>query len=232
MTDNIEKRVKINQTSSTVAQNDPSVKQHLKPFFSWSSQLAYQASLEIPLCYTAFLLIGANDGAFGVLIPSLRMHYGVDKATIGLLFFLQSVGYLVAAFSSGLLIEKLGNRRFLMLGVVSLLFGVGALALMFPFMIVLLTMLPLGLGIGMIDAGINAYIASMPRNGARLNYLHAFYGIGALLGPLIASVILAVRWGWNNVSTSNTFPSGTNVGIPPRSLLLISWPFCAWIWVL
>jgi fucose permease len=157
------------------------------------------AELQVGLAFFAFVLIGANDGAFGVLIPSLRMQYGVDKATIGLLFLVQSLGYLVAAFSSGLLIEKLGNRRFLMLGVVSFLFGVGAPALMLPFMIVLITMLSLGLGVGIIDAGINAYIASMPRNAARLNYLHAFYGIGALLGPLIASAILAVRWGWNSV---------------------------------
>src|SRR5712691_4350664 len=157
------------------------------------------AELQVGLAFSAFVLIGANDGAFGVLIPSLQMHYGVDKTAIGLLFLVQSMGYLVAAFSSGLLIEKLGNRRFLMLGVVSFLFGVGALALMLPFMIVLVTILPLGLGIGMIDAGINASIASMPRNAARLNYLHAFYGIGALLGPLIASPILAVRWGWNSV---------------------------------
>jgi len=157
------------------------------------------AELQVGLAFFAFVLIGANDGAFGVLIPSLQMQYGVDKATIGLLFLVQSIGYLVAAFSSGLLIEKLGNRRFLMLGVVSFLFGVGSLALMLPFMIVLITMLSLGLGVGIIDAGINAYIASMPRNTARLNYLHAFYGIGALLGPLIASALLAVRWGWNSV---------------------------------
>ncbi len=157
------------------------------------------AELQVGLAFFAFVLIGANDGAFGVLIPSLQMHYGVDKATIGLLFLVQSIGYLVAAFTSGLLIEKLGNRRFLMLGAVSLLFGAGALGLMLPFMILLISMLLLGLGIGIIDAGINAYIASMPHNAARLNYLDAFYGTGALLGPLIASAILAVRWGWNSV---------------------------------
>ena len=110
------------------------------------------AELQVGLAFFSFVLIGANDGAFGVLIPSLQMQYGVDKATIGLLFLVQSIGYLVAAFSSGLLVEKLGTRRFLMLGVVSFLFGVGALALMLPFMIVLITMLPLGLGVGIIDA--------------------------------------------------------------------------------
>ncbi|TMC57897.1 MAG: MFS transporter, partial [Chloroflexota bacterium] len=149
------------------------------------------AELQVGLAFFAFILIGANDGALGVLIPSMRLHYGVDKATIGLLFLFQTVGYLVAAFNSGLLVEKLGNRRFLVLGVVSFLLGVGTLSLMPQFMVILIMMLPLGFGVAIIDAGLNTYIASMPRNAALLNYLHAFYGIGALLGPLIASTILA-----------------------------------------
>ena len=157
------------------------------------------AELQVGLAFFAFILIGANDGALGVLIPSMRLHYGVDKATIGLLFLFQTVGYLVAAFNSGLLVEKLGNRRFLVLGVVSFLLGVGTLSLMPQFMVILIMMLPLGFGVAIIDAGLNTYIASMRRNAALLNYLHAFYGIGALLGPLIASTILAIRWGWNSV---------------------------------
>ncbi|GAC1393850.1 MAG: hypothetical protein NVSMB38_23720 [Ktedonobacteraceae bacterium] len=32
-----------------------------------------------------------------------------------------------------------------------------------------------------------------------LNYLHAFYGVGALIGPIIASTILVLNWGWNSV---------------------------------
>jgi len=153
------------------------------------------AQLQVGLAFSAFILIGANDGALGVLIPSMRLHYGVDIATIGLLFLFQTIGYLIAAFNSGLLVEKLGNRRFLVLGVASFLLGVGALSLMPSFVIVLIMMLPLGFGVAIIDAGLNIYIASMPRNAALLNYLHAFYGTGALLGPVIASAFLAMRWG-------------------------------------
>lgn len=157
------------------------------------------AELQVGLAFFAFILIGLNDGALGVLIPSIRQHYGVDKATIGLLFLFQTVGYLLAAFNSGLLVERLGNRRFLVLGVASFLLGVGALSLMPQYIVILILMLPLGFGVAIIDAGLNTYIASMPRNAALLNYLHAFYGIGALLGPVVASTILAVRWGWNSV---------------------------------
>jgi fucose permease len=157
------------------------------------------AELQVGLAFFSFILIGANDGALGVLIPGMRLHYGVDKATIGLLFLFQTIGYLIAAFNSGLLVERLGNRRFLVSGAASFLLGVGTLSLMPPFVFVLGVMLPLGFGVAIIDAGLNAYIAGKPRNAALLNYLHAFYGTGALLGPVIASAILAIRWGWNSV---------------------------------
>jgi fucose permease len=162
-------------------------------------ELSRFIQLQIGLAFFSFILIGANDGAFGVLIPGIQAYYRIDKATIGFLFLMQTVGYLIAAFNTGPLVEKLGNRRFLLVGVVSFLLGALALGLMLPFDVVLVTMLLLGFGVAIIDAGLNAYIASMPRNAALLNYLHAFYGTGALLGPLVASTILAVRWEWNSV---------------------------------
>src|SRR5438045_9057206 len=67
------------------------------------------AELQVGLAFFAFILIGANDGALGVRIPSMRMHCGVDKATMGLLSLFQAVGYLVAALNSGLLGGELGD---------------------------------------------------------------------------------------------------------------------------
>src|SRR6266487_3109936 len=87
------------------------------------------AQLQVGFAFSAFILIGANDGALGVLIPSMRLHYGVNKATIGLLFLFQTGGYLIAAFNSGLRAEKLRKRRLLVFGAASGALGVGALGL-------------------------------------------------------------------------------------------------------
>jgi fucose permease len=67
------------------------------------------------------------------------------------------------------------------------------------FALILLAALAVGFGIGCIDAGLNAYIASLPSNTARLNYLHAFFGVGAWFGPIIASGLLTAQFGWNSV---------------------------------
>ncbi len=155
--------------------------------------------LQLALAYFAFILIGANDGAVGVLLPSMITHYHVEKGTIGLLFLSMAIGFIASAFMSGLLVAKLGPRLFLMLGAVLMLATMLTISLEPPFPGLLAIFLPLGFGVAIIDAGLNANIAGFPRNEVLLNYLHAFYGAGALLGPFIASGLLVLQFGWNTV---------------------------------
>ncbi len=154
---------------------------------------------QIALAFLTFILIGMNDGAFGVLIPSLQSHYGIDKATVGYLFMAGTLGYLIAAFTSGLLVEKLGQRLFLIVGAGVFVAGALIFSQKIPFPLVVLGPMLLGYGVGSLDAGLNSYIARLPNNTKLLNYLHAFYGVGALLGPIVASSFLAFGWDWSNV---------------------------------
>lgn len=155
--------------------------------------------LPIAVAFAALMFIGMNDGAVGVLLPSLQEHFVLDKRTVSFLFFSSTCGYLIAAFSSGMLVEWLGRRLFLTLGGVSLAVGMLTIATVPSWIVVLLALLFVGFGVAIVDAGLNAYVASLPNNTALLNYLHAFYGAGALAGPILTSSILAASWGWNRV---------------------------------
>jgi fucose permease len=157
------------------------------------------ARMQIALCFLAFILIGANDGTLGVVLPSLRAHYQINNATVSFIFLASSTGYLLASFNNGLLVEKLGNRRFLLLGTAIFVLCAGTYSLMPPFPVLLIAALLLGSAVAVLDAGLNSYIASLPNNTTLLNYLHAFYGSGAWLGPVVASGLLALHWGWNTV---------------------------------
>ena len=156
-------------------------------------------ALRLSIALLAFILIGANDGAFGVLLPGLRDHYHADKSTISLLFLSGTLGYISAAVGSGPLVGRLGTRLFLMFGTGAFMLGAGVFSLMPPFPVGLLTTFLMGFGVAIIDAGLNAYIAALPDNSTLLNLLHAFYGLGALVGPIIATAFLLCGWGWNSV---------------------------------
>ena len=155
--------------------------------------------LPIGLAFFGFALVGMNSGANGVLLPSLSAFYHVGDAVIGLLFLVSSLGYFLSALSSGPLIEWLELRWVLLLGAATFLLGLLGFALELPFVLLLPSRMLLGFGVGIIETGLNIYVTAIPRHTVLLNYLHAFYGVGALVGPLGASAILALSWGWNSV---------------------------------
>ncbi|HZC05004.1 MAG TPA: MFS transporter, partial [Ktedonobacterales bacterium] len=149
------------------------------------------------IAFAAFILIGVNDGVIGVLLPSVIAHYHISTATVGLLFPSSSIGYLCAAFNSGFLLDRLGRRGFLAFGALAWIAGILVFATLPPFLALLPALFAVGFGVAILDAGLNAYIAGLPRGVSLLNYLHAFYGVGALLGPLLATAMLTSVFGWN-----------------------------------
>jgi fucose permease len=153
----------------------------------------------VGLAFFGFVLIGAMGGASGVLLPSQIAYYHVNTSTIGLLFFALSTGYVLSAGSTGFLIQKLGQHWYLTWGAALCMVSTFAFSLKPPFLLALVTNLFLGFGTAVIDTGFNALISSLPRRTQLLNYLHAFYGTGALLGPLVASAFLFIHWQWNTV---------------------------------
>ncbi|HEY4034164.1 MAG TPA: MFS transporter [Ktedonobacteraceae bacterium] len=153
----------------------------------------------VGLAFLGFILIGAMGGASGIVLPSQIAYYHVNTSTIGLLSFTFSTGYVLSAGSTGFFIQKIGQHRYLTCGAAICVMSTFTFSLRPPFSLALLTNLFLGFGTAVIDTGFNALISSLPRRTKLLNYLHAFYGTGALLGPLVASAFLSIHWEWNTV---------------------------------
>ena len=153
----------------------------------------------IALAFFGFVLVGLIGGANGVLLPSISAYYHVGDATIGLLFLVSSLGYFLSALGSGLLTEKMGLRWLLACGTIIFLIGLLGFGVRLPFVLLFPSRLLLGLGVGIIETGFNVFVSSLSRSTILLNYLHAYYGVGALVGPLLASAIIASIWGWNSV---------------------------------
>ncbi|MBQ0977039.1 MFS transporter [Micromonospora zamorensis] len=155
------------------------------------------------LAYLAFVSLGLPDGLLGVAWPSIRGDFGVPTEAVGWVLTAGTVGYLTSSVLAGFTLARVG--------VGALLAGstlLASLALtgysVSPVLAVLVgCALLLGLGSGAVDSGLNAYAAGAfgPRH---MNWLHAFFGLGVAIGPLIMTAVLsgglAWRWGYGIVA--------------------------------
>lgn len=153
----------------------------------------------IAIAFYAFITIGIAESGFGVLLPSILKTFDLNPATITFLFISQISGYVIAAFSSSLISHRLGLAPMLLLAAITLTTALVAYGLAPVWFVMVAVGTLLGLGIGLIDAGINTYMANDRQEPRWMGLLHAFYGIGALLGPAIATSLLLVGLTWRQV---------------------------------
>ncbi|MGC4001548.1 MAG: MFS transporter [Anaeromyxobacter sp.] len=153
------------------------------------------ATFLLLLAYLAFVSLGLPDTVLGVAWPSLRGAFDLSQAGMSAVLVSQVSGYFLSGLVAGRLVGKLGVGG--LLAGSSLLVALGlagyaaapAWALFFPWAAVI------GLGSGAIDAGINGYAARhFPVR--HLNWLHAFWSVGATAGPAIMTALIAGGAGW------------------------------------
>jgi fucose permease len=142
------------------------------------------------LSYAAFVLVGITAGVTGVLLPAQMGDYGVDRATIGISFFTSSAGFVLAGLSTGALIHRFGVRSALAVGGGAYVLAALYLATRPPFVAFVLVQLLAGYATGVLESALNVYLAGLPDATTMLNRLHAFFGVGALLGPVLAAWVI------------------------------------------
>lgn len=150
------------------------------------------------LACAGLLLIGWA----GLLVPSLIREIERDfvqtDAGLGIFYLINAVAYATGSFGGGMLTERFGRRRVLMLATALLGLGVAMLAIVPIWILMLIAAVPAGFGAGAIDGGVNGLVLDLfPKTrGRALNTLHLFYGIGALSSPLVAGRLVEAGVPW------------------------------------
>ena len=143
----------------------------------------------IAISYAAFLGMGMQAGILGLAWTPISQEFGQPLEAVGVLLFAGTAGYLTSSFISGAMAHKLGYSRLFIASAVIYLFGLifGVFAPTWP--LLALAVMIMGAGSGSIDGSLNAY--SAVHFGARaMNWLHACFGIGMTLSPLILTGLL------------------------------------------
>lgn len=161
----------------------------------WTKVKQYPRLGLILLAFIAFVALGLPDGLLGVGWPSIRAGFSISLDAIGMLLMAATAGYMTSSFLSGFLLSRVGVGR--VLAASCFLTGltlIGYTLVSHWWMMVLLGVFA-GLGAGAIDAGLNTYVAANFGEGM-MQWLHACWGIGITMGPIIMTFGLTAlnRW--------------------------------------
>jgi fucose permease len=155
--------------------------------------------LLVGIAYLGFVGLGLSGAMLGVAWPSMREAFSLPLDRLGILLVTGMIGGLVASSSSGPLISRLGVGRLLLVSAILNTVGLLGYGLAPGWWVIVPLGLATGLGSGVIDAGLNTYFAAN-HSTKLMNWLHACFGIGATLGPIVMRFSLAVggswRWGY------------------------------------
>ena len=118
------------------------------------------ATLLLLIIYTAFISLGLPDALLGagwpVMQPELKIPYGAA----GIIQMSISGGTIISSMFSGFLLKRLGTGKLTTISVTLTAAALFGFAFAPSFLWILAAAIPLGLGAGAVDAGLNAYVAN------------------------------------------------------------------------
>jgi len=150
----------------------------------------------LAIIYLAFISLGLPDGVLGVAWTAMQRDMNQPLAAVGLLTITLTISSGLSTVVSSQVLSRLGTGPVVMIS--GFLTGLALLGFAYSpsFGWLLLLCVPLGLGAGAVDAGLNHFVAAH-YSSRHMNWLHGCWGIGATLGPLIMGAALAAH-GWQS----------------------------------
>ena len=147
------------------------------------------------MIYLSFISLGLPDSMLGSAWPAMNVSLNAPLWGAGLVQMLISFCTIISSLNSAKLIRRFGTGKLTTISVATTALALLGFSLAKNYAFLLLMAVPLGLGAGAVDAGLNNYVA-LHCEAKHMSWLHCFWGIGTIIGPMILSAVLRVGGSW------------------------------------
>lgn len=152
-------------------------------------------SLLLAVIYLAFVSLGLPDSLLGSAWPVMQTAMGVPSSYTGYVSMAIAFMTIVSSLMSPKLIQRFATKWIVVVSIALTVLGLIGFSCSSQYWMLFLFALPYGLGAGSVDAALNHYVAN--HYSARvMNFLHCFYGFGAVISPNIMALALKYAH-WN-----------------------------------
>ena len=153
--------------------------------------------LLLAIIYLGYISLGLPDKILDAAWLPMSRAFDVPLRYGGFIPLTIALCSSVSASASGFILRKIGTGRLLAIcGAVTGLSLIGC-GWSPVFAVLLAFAIPLGFGQGAVDTGMNYYV-SKHYSSRDMSWLHCCWGVGATLGPLLASLFLQRTGSWKS----------------------------------
>lgn len=163
-------------------------------------------NLAIALCYAAMMCLAIAINMIPVFLTTLSVDLGglngLTKEQLGRIGGITFVGVVAGVFLSGPMADRLGARKFAFGGNLLISIGLAMFGMAHSYDALLVAAFIMGSGSGILDMVLSPIISALQpdRRTSALNWLHAFYCIGAVASIFTATAALKVGIGWRTTA--------------------------------
>ncbi len=153
------------------------------------------ANLLLAVIFLSFISLGLSDAALGATWPAMYGNLGVPISTAGIISLAVTVCTFAAALLSVHVRKRFGTGVVILASTILIGLALLGFSLAPSLYWILAFTLPLGLGGGSLVAGMNSFIV-LHYKAQHVNWLQGFWGLGAMLSPIIIAQVLAQTGNW------------------------------------
>ena len=145
------------------------------------------------LACLAYLSVALPGSSLGLLWPTMRLSLGEPVGALGILLAFGITASAISSAATGRI--RMPTGPLVAAGTMLIALALAAEALAPSLWVMASGFVLFGLGFGAIDTALNVHAAR--HFGARdINWMHASYGLGAIVGPLLVTVLLSAGRSW------------------------------------
>lgn len=152
-------------------------------------------SLLVAVIYLIFISLGLPDSLLGSGWPKMQQDFGVPSSYAGYVSMTMYFMTIISSLLSPAMIRKFHTKWIVIFSIFLTVLGLAGFSASTTYAMLFVFAVPYGLGAGSIDASVNHYVANH-YPGSVMNFLHCFYGVGAVISPNIMALALKyAHWG-------------------------------------
>ena len=152
-------------------------------------------SLLLAVIYLIFISLGLPDSLLGSAWPVMQKFFDVPSSYAGYVSMTICFMTVISALLSPGMIRRIHAKWICIFSIGLTVIGLLGFSFCSRYWMLFIFAVPYGLGAGAIDASVNHYVANN-FSGSVMNFLHCFWGVGAMISPNIMALALK-RAGWN-----------------------------------